>query len=189
MRQLGGDEPAGVRPKIAAGQLDFRLPVAARIAAVCWRWSNKCKPACGRARNAGYGKHGSAWRWIRRIDQRVMIADAERRVIYVNPAQQKLLAGPNRYPQDLPQFSARNIIVGRVIDEFHRIRNTSATSWHNCVVRILQLHIGGRTFRLVMNPIVTSNGQTPVRWWSGWIVPPSWNAGRRTAVGRCDGTD
>ncbi len=169
MRQLGGDPSllADSASKIAAGQLDFELPVAAGDSGSVLALVKQMQTSLQEGQKQAM-ENTRIRMALDSVSTSVMIADAERRVIYVNPAQQKLLAEAEAdIRKDLPQFSARNI-VGRVIDEFHknpqyqRDKLAQLRGTHTA-----QLHIGGRTFRLVMNPIVTSNGQsagTVVEW-------------------------
>ena len=168
-RQLGGDPAllADAADKIASGNLSFELPIAAgdnssviaKIKQMQAQLQEGEKVAIHNARISCA---------LDAVSTSVMIADADRRIIYINPAQQKLLnEAEDDIRKDLPQFSARNI-VGRVIDEFHknpsyqREKLAQLRSSHTA-----QLHIGGRTFRLVMSPVYGKDGTslgTTVEW-------------------------
>ena len=169
LRQLGGD-PSLVgdsAQKIAAGQLDFDLPVAegdsSSVLAQIKRMQVSLKE--GQLQAIENARIRQA---LDSVSTSVMIADVDRRIIYINPAQQQLLIDAEAdIRKDLPQFSARNI-VGRVIDEFHknpqyqRDKLAQLRSTHTA-----QLQIGGRVFRLVMNPVYDRDGKalgTTVEW-------------------------
>ncbi len=169
LRQLGGDPSllADSASKIAAGQLDFELPVAAGDGSSVLALMKQMQASLQEGRKQAL-ENARIRMALDSVSTSVMIADADRRILYVNPAQQKLLTEAEAdIRKDLPQFTARNI-VGRVIDEFHknpqyqRDKLAQLRDTHTA-----QLHIGGRTFRLVMNPIVTADGQsagTVVEW-------------------------
>jgi len=118
VRQLGGDPSllADSASKIAAGQLDSNLPVMAgdTSSVLAQMKLMQARLQEGQLQALENVRIRMA---LDSVSTCVMIADAERRIIYVNPAQQKLLAEAEAdIRKDLPQFSARNI-VGRVIDD------------------------------------------------------------------------
>ena len=169
LRQLGGD-PALVTDsadKIASGTLDFELPVASgdESSVIAKIRQMQLKLREGQAMSEENARIRAA---LDSVSTSVMIADVDRRIIYINPAQQKLLVDAEAdIRKDLPQFSASNI-VGRVIDEFHknpqyqRDKLAQLRGTHTA-----QLHIGGRVFRLVMNPVYDKQGKslgTTVEW-------------------------
>ncbi|MDH4457302.1 MAG: methyl-accepting chemotaxis protein [Nevskia sp.] len=89
----------------------------------------------------------------------VMIADAELNIVYVNQSVQEMLTAVEAdIRRDVPNFDARRII-GTNIDRFHRnpshqrgmLAKMSAT--HKT-----QLHLGGRHFSLILNPINDESG-------------------------------
>ncbi|MGQ5523996.1 methyl-accepting chemotaxis protein [Chitinimonas sp. PSY-7] len=98
----------------------------------------------------------------------VMIADADRNIIYVNPAQVHMLTECEAdIRKELPNFNARNLI-GVNIDEFHKqpsyqrgvLERMSAT-------HVANLAVGGRRFKLTMNRIRDDKGGvlgTVVEW-------------------------
>ena len=169
LRQLGGDPAlvADSADKIASGTLDFELPVTAgddsSVIAKIRQMQIKLRE--GQAMSEENARIRAA---LDSVSTSVMIADVDRRIIYINPAQQKLLIDAEAdIRKDLPQFSAANI-VGRVIDEFHknpqyqRDKLAQLRGTHTA-----QLHIGGRVFRLVMNPVYDKQGKslgTTVEW-------------------------
>ncbi|WP_052190485.1 methyl-accepting chemotaxis protein [Chitinibacter sp. ZOR0017] len=100
------------------------------------------------------------------VSTSVMIADAERNIIYCNKAQNQLLAAAEAdLRKELPQFSAQTV-VGTNIDSFHKNpqhqRNMLAQLSHT---HKAQLTIGGRNFALTINPVWGENGQR-----SGYVV-------------------
>ncbi|MBD8642986.1 methyl-accepting chemotaxis protein [Stenotrophomonas sp. CFBP 13724] len=94
------------------------------------------------------------------VTTNVMIADRERNIVFVNrPLQQMLAAAESDLRRDLPQFDANNLI-GRNIDIFHRnpahqakLLDTLATTYR------AQISVGGRLLRLIVNPIVSDQGE------------------------------
>ena len=93
------------------------------------------------------------------VTTNVMIANAERTIVYVNRPLQRMLAGAEADLQkDLPQFSAADLI-GRSIDIFHRHPEHQARlldtlkSTHRA-----QIRVGGRVMQLIVNPIIAADG-------------------------------
>ncbi|WP_312315715.1 methyl-accepting chemotaxis protein [Stenotrophomonas sp.] len=93
------------------------------------------------------------------VTTNVMIADAERNIVYVNrPLQRMLAAAESDLRRDLPQFSAADL-VGRNIDIFHRHPEHQARlletlkSTHRA-----QIRVGGRVMQLIVNPITAADG-------------------------------
>ena len=97
----------------------------------------------------------------------MMVADAGYNIIYTNASLQAMLATAEPdIRKDLPQFSAASV-VGTNIDSFHkqpshqrgmldRLKGTHKT----------RLHIGGRRFDLIVNPVVHQGKRlgTVVEW-------------------------
>ncbi|WNH51902.1 methyl-accepting chemotaxis protein [Stenotrophomonas oahuensis] len=93
------------------------------------------------------------------VTTNVMIADAQRNIVYVNrPLQRMLTAAESDLRRDLPQFSAAEL-VGRNIDIFHRHPEHQARlletlkSTHRA-----QIRVGGRVMQLIVNPIIDDAG-------------------------------
>lgn len=92
------------------------------------------------------------------VSTSVMIADADRNIIYCNRAQDKLLqVAEADLRKDLPQFSARTVI-GSNIDGFHK----NPAHQRGMLERLhgehkAKLTIGGRQFSLTINPVVDTN--------------------------------
>ena len=88
-----------------------------------------------------------------------MMSNENREIVYMNDSVQKLLKDTEAsIKEDLPNFSADNLI-GVSIDSFHkdpshqhRILDSLKTS-HEA-----RLKLGGRSFRLLINPITDDNG-------------------------------
>ena len=93
------------------------------------------------------------------VTTHVMIADRERNIVYVNRPLTKMLSAVQAdLRRDLPQFDASDLI-GRNIDIFHRNPAHQAAlldgldrTWR------AQIRVGGRTMRLIINPIIASDG-------------------------------
>jgi methyl-accepting chemotaxis protein-1 (serine sensor receptor) len=98
----------------------------------------------------------------------VMVADADLNIAYVNNSIREMLATAEKDIQkDLPAFSAK-AVMGTNIDAFHknpahqRGMLGKLTDTHKTTLRI-----GGRTFNLIVNPIVEKGGKrlgTVVEW-------------------------
>ncbi|MGV7197005.1 Cache 3/Cache 2 fusion domain-containing protein [Xanthomonas axonopodis] len=94
------------------------------------------------------------------VSTNVMIADADRRIIYVNrPLQRMLKSVQDELRRDLPNFDA-DALINASIDQFHRKPEHQArmldqlTSTH-----VAQIHVGGRTMRLVVSPVLGAAGE------------------------------
>jgi len=90
----------------------------------------------------------------------MMIADPDLNIVYLNKALSTTLKGAeSAMRRDLPQFNADSLL-GTNIDSFHRnpshqrnlLRNLSGT--HKT-----QIKVGGRTFRLTANPVISTTGE------------------------------
>ncbi|MET0378383.1 MAG: methyl-accepting chemotaxis protein [Spongiibacteraceae bacterium] len=98
----------------------------------------------------------------------VMIADANNDICYVNDSLSTMLnTVESDIRKDLPNFNARGVI-GTNIDSFHKNpshqRNMLA---HLKSTHVAQIEIGGRTFTLIVNPIIDRNNVrmgTVVEW-------------------------
>ena len=94
------------------------------------------------------------------VTTHVMIADRERNIVFVNrPLQRMLAAAEADLRRDLPQFDAHDLI-GRNIDIFHRnpahqakLLDELSGTWR------AQIRIGGRSLRLIVNPIIGEDGE------------------------------
>lgn len=169
LRQLGG-EPfvvADSAEKIASGVLDFDLPVAPGDSTSLMAKISLMRASLLQAQKMA-DENARIRAALDSVSTSVMIADAERYIVYVNPAQEKLLqAAESDMRKDLPQFSASNI-VGRNIGEFHKNPAHQKQKLDQMQgTNTLELKLGGRTMKLVMNPVIGSNGQrngTVVEW-------------------------
>jgi len=93
------------------------------------------------------------------VSTNVMIADADRRIVYVNRPLVKMLGDvQDDLRRDLPHFDVQTLI-GNTIDVFHRHPEHQA--------RLLaelkgtyraQIRVGGHTMRLIVNPVIDSDG-------------------------------
>ncbi len=169
LRQLGGEPSlvADAARKTAAGQLDFELPVAAGDSSSVLALMRDMQQQLREGQKAAL-ENVRIRSALDSVSTSVMIADGERRIVYVNPAQRKLLAeAENDIRKDLPQFSAQNI-VGRVIDEFHKNPQYQRDKLANLrSTHTANLAVGGRKFQLIMNPVLDPAGKsigTVVEW-------------------------
>ncbi|HDS1041046.1 TPA: methyl-accepting chemotaxis protein [Stenotrophomonas maltophilia] len=94
------------------------------------------------------------------VTTHVMIADRERNIVFVNRPLQKMLAAAEAdLRRDLPQFSAADLI-GRNIDIFHRNpAHQAALLDHLTGTYRAQIRVGGRSMRLIVNPVIGDDGQ------------------------------
>ncbi|KAB7768205.1 methyl-accepting chemotaxis protein [Xanthomonas maliensis] len=94
------------------------------------------------------------------VSANVMIADAQRRIIYVNrPLQRMLTAVQDDLRRDLPHFDA-SALIDASIDQFHRHPEHQARMLEQLQsTHTAQVVIGGRTMRLVVNPVLGAAGE------------------------------
>ncbi len=89
----------------------------------------------------------------------IMLADAERNIVYMNPAIQEML----RFAEDdikkaLPDFDADNV-VGQSIDIYHKDPSHQAAILERLHdVHKARIELGGRTFNLTAAPVIGENG-------------------------------
>ncbi|WP_018151822.1 chemotaxis protein CheW [Leeia oryzae] len=102
------------------------------------------------------------------VTTNVMIADADRNIVYLNPSQLYMLRQvESELRRELPQFNV-NDIIGKNIDIFHKAPQhqqmllSRLTSTH-----VGNISVGKLQFRLTMNPILDADGKrlgTVVEW-------------------------
>jgi methyl-accepting chemotaxis protein len=102
------------------------------------------------------------------VNTNVMIANKDREVIYVNKSiMQMLTRAESDLRKDLPQFDVRKV-VGANIDIFHKNPAHQKHILENLRETVRsQIKVGGRTFSLVVNPIINEGGErlgTVVEW-------------------------
>ncbi len=102
------------------------------------------------------------------VSSSVMMADTDRKVLYMNHAAQLLFeTAEEDIRKELPKFDAKNII-GATIDEFHKNPAHQAGLLEKLQQRYSsELEIGGRTMRIVANPVHNEAGErlgTAVEW-------------------------
>ncbi|WP_292999763.1 methyl-accepting chemotaxis protein [Nevskia sp.] len=89
----------------------------------------------------------------------VMIADADLNIVYVNQSIQTMLnTAESDIRRDVPNFDARRI-VGTNIDRFHKKPSHQRTMLAAMAqTHVTRLHLGGRHFSLILNPINDAAG-------------------------------
>ncbi|MBZ3927065.1 chemotaxis protein [Xanthomonas citri pv. thirumalacharii] len=93
------------------------------------------------------------------VSTNVMIADAERRIIYVNrPLQRMLSEMQDVLRDDLPNFDATALSTTR-IDQFHRNPEQSRLLDQLKTTHTAQIEIGGRIVQEVVSPVVAATGE------------------------------
>jgi methyl-accepting chemotaxis protein len=98
----------------------------------------------------------------------VMIADVDYNIRYVNGSLARMLTEAEAdIRKQLPAFSAKNV-VGTNIDVFHKNPSHQRGMLANLrSTHVAQIQIGGRTFTLIVNPIIDRGGKrigTVVEW-------------------------
>ena len=98
----------------------------------------------------------------------MMMADIDRKIIYVNDALKKLLTEKEaNIKQDVPAFDASKLL-GTCIDIFHKDQERNAKMIDGITDTFnAEITVGGVTFSLVLNPIVNDRGErigTSVEW-------------------------
>ncbi|WP_369938818.1 Cache 3/Cache 2 fusion domain-containing protein [Xanthomonas medicagonis] len=93
------------------------------------------------------------------VSTNVMIADADRRIVYVNrPLLQMLGDVQDDLRRDLPQFDVQTLI-GNTIDVFHRHPEHQARLLAELKTTYrAQIRVGGHTMRLIVNPVIDGDG-------------------------------
>ncbi|SBV52088.1 methyl-accepting chemotaxis protein [Xanthomonas bromi] len=93
------------------------------------------------------------------VSTNVMIADADRRIIYVNrPLQRMLSEMQDRVRHDLPDFDATALSTTR-IDQFHRNPEQARLLEQLKSTHTAQIEIGGRIVQEVVSPVVAATGE------------------------------
>jgi methyl-accepting chemotaxis protein len=156
--QLGADplELADFTKRIAAGELAINLPVAPEnsvLAAVKGMLAALQQSAV--AANANMRIKIA----LDNCSTNVMIADNDRTIIYMNKTVSAMLQNAEAdLRKELPGFNARTLI-GTSIDGFHKKpehqKNLLATFTNTYSA---QIKVGGRSFSLIANPVIASNG-------------------------------
>ncbi|MFC3656252.1 PAS domain-containing protein [Xanthomonas hyacinthi] len=92
---------------------------------------------------------------LENVTANVMIADAERNIVYVNkPLARMLSAAQDDLRRELPGFDA-NALLGRSIDVFHKRPEHQAKLLAALQhTHTAQIRVGGRSMRLIINPVV-----------------------------------
>ena len=102
------------------------------------------------------------------VSSSVMMADNDRKIFYMNKSAQSLfLEAEADIQQDLPDFDSETL-VGASIDDFHAHPEHQSALLESLENRHeSQLKIGGRTMRIVANPVTNDEGErlgTAVEW-------------------------
>ncbi|ELQ12451.1 methyl-accepting chemotaxis protein [Xanthomonas translucens] len=92
---------------------------------------------------------------LENVTANVMIADAERNIVYINkPLARMLSAVQDDLRRELPGFDA-NDLLGRNIDVFHKRPEHQAKLLAALQhTHTAQIRVGGRTMRLIINPVI-----------------------------------
>lgn len=172
LKQLGAD-PSRVQEvadAIASGNLSMNLgtdsePTGVYAAMVTMRDNLRERDEISQRELAENGRIKQA---LDKVTSNVMLADPDLNIIYMNAsAGEMMAAAQSDIRRDLPNFDAGNL-VGTNIDSFHKnpshqrrllgdLRSTYQA----------ELEVGGRTFRVVANPVFDENEErlgTVVEW-------------------------
>jgi methyl-accepting chemotaxis protein len=97
---------------------------------------------------------------LEKASTNMMVADNDGKIIFMNAAvAQMMRAAESDLRKDLPNFRAEKLL-GSNFDEFHK----NPAHQRNMLGRLTSVHrteikIGGRTFRLVANPVMNGQGE------------------------------
>lgn len=153
MRELGGEPAMAVQlmEELAAGEVTTELKVKPGDQTSLFA---RMQQAAGRAveniriRNA-----------LDNVNTNVLIADTERRILYLNRSMQELLSRTEaELRRDLPQLDVRNLI-GASVDVLARPGSAHQGMLDNLQAsRQLETQIGGRHFALTASPVFNRSG-------------------------------
>ncbi|MEN8177501.1 MAG: methyl-accepting chemotaxis protein [Pseudomonadota bacterium] len=102
------------------------------------------------------------------VSSSVIMADNERNIFYMNKSAHNLFQEAEKdIQQDLPNFQS-DALIGGNIDDFHKHPEHKAAQLESLESRHeSQIKIGGRTMRIVANPVTNDDGErlgTAVEW-------------------------
>ncbi|WP_353851347.1 methyl-accepting chemotaxis protein [Aquitalea sp.] len=153
LRQIGGEPADAVKlmQELAAGEVTTELTVAASDSSSLFAYMRQAADKAVeniRVRNA-----------LDHAATNMMIADTDFNVVYANQSVVNMFAqAESDIRRDLPQFSAHKLL-GSNIDQFHRnpghqrgLMQQLRNPHHGTI------HVGGRTFNLILTPINGSSG-------------------------------
>ncbi|WP_372390405.1 Cache 3/Cache 2 fusion domain-containing protein [Xanthomonas sp. NCPPB 3582] len=93
------------------------------------------------------------------VSTNVMIADADRRIIYANrPLQRKLTDMQDALRQHLPNFDATALSDLR-IDQFHRHPDQARLLEQLAAAHTAQIEVGGRIMLEIVSPVLSATGE------------------------------
>ena len=97
---------------------------------------------------------------LEEVTTNVMIADADRTIVYANQPLMRMLADAEQdLRRDLPAFDVRTM-VGSSIDVFHKKPEHQSRILSQLQgTHRAQIHVGGRVMQLIINPVTDSDGQ------------------------------
>ena len=93
------------------------------------------------------------------VTTHVMIADAKRTIVYVNPSLKTMLsAAQSDLRRDLPDFDVHQLI-GSSIDRFHHQPERHAQFLDQLTgTHCAHIQVGGHSMRLIINPVIDASG-------------------------------
>src|SRR5690606_30268543 len=105
---------------------------------------------------------------LEQLDANVMVADNDRRIIFVNPAARRLMTGlQDCFRRELPGFDASQL-MGMSLDGLTRNPAALAADLEGLSgIATRQEVIGGRTIKCIVSPMKDENGRrlgTVVEW-------------------------
>ncbi|OHE89818.1 MAG: hypothetical protein A2213_07250, partial [Lysobacterales bacterium RIFOXYA1_FULL_68_6] len=97
---------------------------------------------------------------LEEVTTNVMIADADRTIVYANRPLMKMLADAEQdLRRDLPAFDVRTML-GNSIDVFHKKPEHQSRILSQLQgTHRAQIHVGGRVMQLIINPVTDGDGQ------------------------------
>jgi methyl-accepting chemotaxis protein len=99
-------------------------------------------------------------RALDKADANIMIADADYNIIYMNDAIQSMMKDVEEdIRTDIPEFDAAQL-AGSSIDVFNTESSSKAHIFEQLTTtQVVNTTIGGRSFRIISNPIIDDHGQ------------------------------
>jgi PAS domain-containing protein len=102
------------------------------------------------------------------INSNVIVADDQRKIIYLNPAMENMLHGAEEaIRREMPHFDVTKL-VGSCMDEFHSHPSIQlgllANLSHN---HKAEVEVAGRTFQLLLTQFITGGTNGSGQWWNG----------------------
>ncbi|MGB0128605.1 MAG: nitrate- and nitrite sensing domain-containing protein, partial [Rhodocyclaceae bacterium] len=165
VRQMGGEPAfaAKIAESIAAGRLDNDIPLGKGDSRSLLASMKEMQRQLRERIEAERKVAADSLRIQSALDKastNMMVADNDGQIIYMNAAvSQMMRVAESDMRKDLPNFRAEKLL-GNNFDAFHK----NPAHQRNMLGRLTSVHrteikVGGRTFRLVANPVINDQGE------------------------------